>query len=304
MPSHVILYVSDLDASVAFYRDILGFEHAFTDAGYAEFRTGETRFAVYERRRAEWLTGHTVGPGAAGEIVVTVDDVDAETARLAGLGVTALAPPTDRSWGHRTAHFADPDGFVVELAQVIPRHRDRRVPTVDVSRVTLTPAAAGDAAEFVAAVSRSIDLLHPWAFPPATVGRYREWLETGERFLVRTADTGELAGHVSLQNIVRSAMLSVTLGYAGFRPHVGRGLMAAGVAAATDHCFDVLALHRVEACIRPENTRSIALVRRIGFRHEGTSPRLLFLDGAWRDHERFALTSREWPTPAVHLRRS
>jgi lactoylglutathione lyase len=27
----------------------------------------------------------------------------------------------DRPWGHRTLHFEDPDGFVVELAEEIPR---------------------------------------------------------------------------------------------------------------------------------------------------------------------------------------
>ncbi len=70
---HVILYVSDLDASVRFYRDVAGLPHRFTDAGYAEFGTGATRLAVYERRRAEWLTGHPVHPGPAGEIVLVVE---------------------------------------------------------------------------------------------------------------------------------------------------------------------------------------------------------------------------------------
>jgi lactoylglutathione lyase len=41
----VIVYVSDLAASVAFYRDVAGLEHRFTDAGYAEFGTGATRLA-------------------------------------------------------------------------------------------------------------------------------------------------------------------------------------------------------------------------------------------------------------------
>jgi len=63
---HVILYVSDLEASVRFYRDVAGLPHRFTDAGYAEFGTGDTRLAVYERHRAEWLTGHPVRPGPAG----------------------------------------------------------------------------------------------------------------------------------------------------------------------------------------------------------------------------------------------
>jgi lactoylglutathione lyase len=123
---HVILYVSDLAASVAFYRDVAGLEHRFTDAGYAEFGTGDTRFALYERRRAEWLTGHPARPGPAGEIVLVVEDVDAVAAALRARGTPLLAEAADRPWGHRTVHVADPDGFVVEFAQEIPRTRSRR----------------------------------------------------------------------------------------------------------------------------------------------------------------------------------
>jgi lactoylglutathione lyase len=124
---HVILYVGDLEASVAFYRDVVGLPHRFTDAGYAEFGTGATRLALYERRRAEWLTGQPAAPGPAGEIVLFVDDVDAVVATLRERGVPLLSGPTDRSWGHRTVHVADPDGFVVEFAQEIPRTRPRRL---------------------------------------------------------------------------------------------------------------------------------------------------------------------------------
>lgn len=123
---YVILYVSDLDTSIAFYRDVIGLPYHFTDAGYAEFATEGTRFALYERRRAEWLTGHPVIPGPAAEIVLLVDDVDAHAARLATLNTPVLSGPTDRPWGHRTIHCADPDGFVIELAQEIPRRRIRR----------------------------------------------------------------------------------------------------------------------------------------------------------------------------------
>ena len=123
---HVILYVDDLARSVAFYRDVVGLPHRFTDAGYAEFGTGATRLALYERRRAEWLTGHPVAPGPAGEIVLVVDDVDAVAAGLRDRDVPVLSGPAARSWGHRTLHVADPDGFVVEFAQEIPRTRSRR----------------------------------------------------------------------------------------------------------------------------------------------------------------------------------
>jgi catechol 2,3-dioxygenase-like lactoylglutathione lyase family enzyme len=85
---YVILYVEDLDASIAFYRDVIGLPYKFTDAGYAEFGTDGTRFALYERRRAEWLTGQAVTPGPAAEIVLVVDDVDACADRLAAQAST------------------------------------------------------------------------------------------------------------------------------------------------------------------------------------------------------------------------
>jgi lactoylglutathione lyase len=123
---YLILYVSNLPASIAFYRDVIDLQLKFVDAGYAEFVMQGTKFGLYERRRAEWLVGRTVSPGAAAEVVFLVDDVDAQARRLAGLGIPILSAPANRPWGHRTVHVADPDGFVVEFAQEIPRRRHRR----------------------------------------------------------------------------------------------------------------------------------------------------------------------------------
>ena len=119
---YVILYVRDLEASVAFYQDVIGLPFKLRDAGYAEFVTGETRFGLLERARASALIGRepTQG-GPAGEVLFLVDDVEAEAERLRGLGVEFLSGPVDRPWGHRTLHLLDPDGFVVELVQKIPR---------------------------------------------------------------------------------------------------------------------------------------------------------------------------------------
>ena len=124
---YLIVYVSDLRASIAFYQRVVGLTLRFEDAGYAEFVTsGGTKFALYERRRAAWLVDSDVAPGPAAEAAFVVDDVDAEARRLADLDVPVLSGPADRPWGHRTLHVADPDGFVVEFAQEIPRRRSRR----------------------------------------------------------------------------------------------------------------------------------------------------------------------------------
>lgn len=120
---YVILFVGDLDRSVAFYRDVIGLPFRLHGDGYAEFATEGARFGLYDRQRLGELTGHDAAapsrPG--GEVVFLVQDVDAEAARLRAAGATVLAGPVDRPWGHRTLHLEDPDGFVVELAQEIPR---------------------------------------------------------------------------------------------------------------------------------------------------------------------------------------
>jgi len=55
----------------------------------------------------------------------------------------------------------------------------------------------------------------------------------------------------------------------------------------------VLRLHRIEIAIRPENANSLAVVRKLGARYEGRRERYMHVDGAWRDHDVFVLTSEE-----------
>ncbi|MGH2814804.1 MAG: VOC family protein [Actinomycetota bacterium] len=120
---YVILFVADLERSIAFYRDVIGLPFKLEGDGYVEFATQGTRFGLYDRNRLEELTGQGAEaperPG--GEVVFLVEDVDAEAERLRAAGVTVLKGPVDRAWGHRTVHVEDPDGFVVELAEELPR---------------------------------------------------------------------------------------------------------------------------------------------------------------------------------------
>lgn len=120
---YVILFVGDLEGSTAFYRDVIGLPFKLHGDGYVEFATEGTRFGLYDRNRLGELTGQDAeAPGrAGGEVVFLVGDVDAEAERLREAGVTILNGPVDRAWGHRTLHVEDPDGFVVELAEEIPR---------------------------------------------------------------------------------------------------------------------------------------------------------------------------------------
>jgi ribosomal-protein-alanine N-acetyltransferase len=99
---------------------------------------------------------------------------------------------------------------------------------------------------------------------------------------------------INVSEIVRGAFQSAYLGYYAFVPHAGRGHMTEGLALALRWAFGTLHLHRVEANIQPDNEASRALVRRLGFRREGFSPRYLKIGGRWRDHERWALVAEDW----------
>ena len=80
------------------------------------------------------------------------------------------------------------------------------------------------------------------------------------------------------------------------RPAAGRSrIIPTAVALAVDYCFQVMALHRIEIAIRPENTKSLRVVAKLGFRPEGLRPRYLHIDGDWRDHLVFALNADEVP---------
>jgi ribosomal-protein-alanine N-acetyltransferase len=110
---------------------------------------------------------------------------------------------------------------------------------------------------------------------------------------------GELAGQVTVANIVRGAFQSGSVGYWVDGRLAGRGVMPTALAMVVDHCFAAAGLHRIEANVRPENAPSRRVVEKLGFREEGRHPRFLFIDGDWRDHLCFAVTADDVPEGAL-----
>ncbi len=176
----------------------------------------------------------------------------------------------------------------------MPGRRD----SVRTEQVTLERPALRHRADFVRAARRSRDLHRGWVSPPSTPTQFERYVNdlrrrTREGFLVITK-TGGIAGVINVSEIVRGSFQSAYLGYYAFEPLCGMGFMRRGLQLVIAHSFGKLRLHRVEANIQPENLRSIALVKSLGFRCEGLSPRYLKIAGRWRDHQRWALLVEDW----------
>ncbi len=102
-------------------------------------------------------------------------------------------------------------------------------------------------------------------------------------------DNSRVLGRVSLFNIARGGMMLAQLGYHLDKDATGQGIMTEAVSGVCAMAFEVMHLHRIEAFILPENTRSINLIRRCGFVHEGTRYSYMNINGKFRDHETFYL---------------
>jgi len=102
-----------------------------------------------------------------------------------------------------------------------------------------------------------------------------------------------LIGAVNVMNIQRSASQSAQLGYWLGEGFSGQGHGRAAVKRVCHFCFRDLGLHRLEAAVRPDNERSIALLEALGFRPEGRARGYLKIDGQWRDHIIYAQLSSD-----------
>lgn len=109
------------------------------------------------------------------------------------------------------------------------------------------------------------------------------------------------AGEINLNNVLRGAMQSVTIGYWIDEARAGKSYMSEAVLVATRFALEDLQLHRVEVCIIPRNHNSRRVMEKLGFREEGIAERFLEINGTWEDHVRYGFTAEEWSTRRTEL---
>ncbi len=163
------------------------------------------------------------------------------------------------------------------------------------SKVFLSSASIDDMPEFLEAVAKSHDLHFPWVNPPSNQEEYSNYLkkidaESNLSFLIKLNKTNKIAGIININEIVKGCFQSGYLGFYIFSGFESQGLMSEGLSLVINYAFNQLKLHRLEANIQPDNIKSISVIKKQRFRHEGFSPKYLKINGVWKDHERYAIT--------------
>jgi ribosomal-protein-alanine N-acetyltransferase len=105
---------------------------------------------------------------------------------------------------------------------------------------------------------------------------------------------GAFAGEINLNNVVRGAFQSATIGYWIDKSRAGRSLMSEAVVVLAQYAFEEMRLHRLEICIIPRNVNSRRVMEKLDIRTEGIAERFLEINGAWEDHIRYGITYEEW----------
>lgn len=120
-----ILAVADVERSVSFYRDRIGFqvEALYDDPPYATLVLAGSRLSLAEQgypaedRPGVELAVQADRSTADVVLVVEVEDARVEHRRLDGEGVRFLAEPYEPPWGGCRFFCVDPDGYLVEIEQ-------------------------------------------------------------------------------------------------------------------------------------------------------------------------------------------
>jgi ribosomal-protein-alanine N-acetyltransferase len=168
------------------------------------------------------------------------------------------------------------------------------------------PLSADDAPDLAAVLKANRDFLAPWQplrpdryFTPAgqheVAGRLLEHEAAGMAVpLVILDQTGDVAGALTLQSIIRGAFQSCSVGYWLAESAQGHGLASQALREATELAFGALRLHRVQAETLTHNTRSQRVLDRLGFVQYGRAEAYMHIAGEWQDNLLYQLLT---PTP-------
>jgi lactoylglutathione lyase len=125
--AYTIVYVADVEASLAFFERAFGLKRRFVapGGGYGELETGATALAFADHATARDSLGQAYVEAAGSEaplgieVGLVTDDVPGAVQRAVAAGAALLTPPTKKPWGQTVAYVRAPDGTLVELCTAV-----------------------------------------------------------------------------------------------------------------------------------------------------------------------------------------
>ncbi len=115
--SQIVVYVSDMSRSIAFYRDLLGLRLVSESNEWSEFEVSPAHLALHWSSVHEEVPGEVTIPAGRAELIFEVDDLDASCAEIRQKGGAVDGPKELEGIEVRVAFLRDPDGMSVELME-------------------------------------------------------------------------------------------------------------------------------------------------------------------------------------------
>lgn len=114
--NYAIVFVSDMQRSVAFYRDVLGMSLKFDSPEWSEFATDGATLALHRSEQEAAGDGGAELPAGRCRPGISVGNLDAFHDRMVEHNVVCLQQPNDL-FGAKVAQYLDPDGLVISVSE-------------------------------------------------------------------------------------------------------------------------------------------------------------------------------------------
>jgi lactoylglutathione lyase len=124
---YTILYVEDVEKTIAFYENAFGFSRKFIspDLDYGELNTGQTTISFASRELASqnlpegYIESSLEDKPFAIELGFITDNVGELLQKATSFGAVLVAEPKQKPWGQIVAYIRDLNGFLVEICTAV-----------------------------------------------------------------------------------------------------------------------------------------------------------------------------------------
>jgi lactoylglutathione lyase len=120
---YTILYVENVEKSIAFYENVFDFSRKFItpDNDYGELNTGETTISFASKNLAKqnlkegFIESNLEDKPFAIELGFITDEVGQLVQKATSFGAVLVTEPKKKPWGQIVAYVRDLDGFLIEI---------------------------------------------------------------------------------------------------------------------------------------------------------------------------------------------